>query len=185
MAYCLIACFLCGKITYRFMVCIPTKMEKGWALLVAYTARIVSLEASRYRCEATTRCAQVLDRYAVYGDAVLGRFGTKPDGSRTPNVRAVVKPLLGLFHGEAGGRKWRQQLDVGLLKKPASVSEVIQVLHGSLVDTQMLSLILTCPYRGHHIRNLAGYMQILCQGCTGLWGQCQMVRHISRASIFE
>lgn len=133
-------------------VCIPTKVEKGWALLMAYTVRIVNLEASGYRCEATTRFAQVLDRYAVYGDAVLGRFGTKPDGSRTPNVRAVVKPLLGLFHGEAGGRKWRQQLDVGLLKKPASVSEVIQVLHGSLVDTDAkpdphLS-VLRSPYTG-------------------------------------
>ncbi len=71
--------------------------------------------------------AQVLRRYVEYGDAVLGRFGTKPDGSRTPNVRTVVKPLLGLFHGEPGGRKWRQQLDSALIAKPQTVAEVVEV----------------------------------------------------------
>jgi tRNA-dihydrouridine synthase A len=70
---------------------------------------------------------QVLTQYAAYGDAVLGRFGRKPDGTTTPNVRVVVKPLLGLFHGEPGGRRWRQMLDAALLGRPALVSEVIQV----------------------------------------------------------
>ena len=70
---------------------------------------------------------QVLVRYGEYGDAILGRFGVKDNGHKIPNVRAVVKPLIGLFYGEAGGKRWRNALDQMLLKKPATVSEVIQV----------------------------------------------------------
>ena len=71
--------------------------------------------------------AQVLARYAVYGDSILGRFGVKDDGHKIPNVRAVIKPLIGLFYGEVGGRRWRNAIDRVLLQKPATVSEVIQV----------------------------------------------------------
>lgn len=69
----------------------------------------------------------MLARYGEYGDAILGRFGVKEDGARIPNVRAVIKPLIGLFYGEAGGRRWRNAIDQVLLKKPATVTEVIQV----------------------------------------------------------
>lgn len=69
---------------------------------------------------------QVLERYVEYADAVLGRFGVRPDGSGTPNVRTVSRPLLNLFVGEPGGRKWRHLLDAALLKKPATVSQVVQ-----------------------------------------------------------
>lgn len=71
--------------------------------------------------------AQVLARYGVYGDSILGRFGVKDDGHKIPNVRAVIKPLIGLFYGEVGGRRWRNAIDRVLLQKPATVSEVIQV----------------------------------------------------------
>ena len=80
--------------------------------------------------------AQVLARFAEYGDAVVGRFGAKDTGARYPNVRTVVKPLLGLFHNAPGGRRWRHVLDSELLKKPETVSQVLQVrepacgLHG-------------------------------------------------------
>jgi hypothetical protein len=70
---------------------------------------------------------QVLAKYVEYADAVVGRFGVKPDGSRTPNVRTVARPLLNLFVGEPSGRKWRHLMDVALLKKPATVAEVVQV----------------------------------------------------------
>ena len=79
---------------------------------------------------ASCRCLlplQVLARYGDYGDAILGRFGVKEDGSKIPNVRAVIKPLIGLFYGEAGGRRWRNAIDQALLRKPATVSEVIHV----------------------------------------------------------
>jgi tRNA-dihydrouridine synthase A len=72
---------------------------------------------------------EVLRRYAEYGDAVLGRFGSKEGGAvRYPGVRAVAKPLLGLFHGSPGGRRWRNVLDQELLKKPATLSAALEVL---------------------------------------------------------
>ncbi|CAL8471488.1 g11030 [Coccomyxa elongata] len=69
---------------------------------------------------------EVLAKYVEYADAVVGRYGVKPDGSRMPNVRTVARPLLNLFVGEPSGRKWRHLLDVALLKKPATISEVVQ-----------------------------------------------------------
>ncbi len=69
---------------------------------------------------------QVLARYGEYGDGILGRFRVKDDGHKIPNVRAVIKPLIGLFYGEPGGRRWRNAIDRVLLQKPATVSEVIQ-----------------------------------------------------------
>lgn len=71
---------------------------------------------------------QVLAKYVKYADEVVGRFGIKPDGSRSPNIRTVARPLLNLFVGEPSGRKWRNLLDGALLKKPATISEVVQVL---------------------------------------------------------
>ena len=70
------------------------------------------------------RCWQGM---VIMGDAILGRFGVKEDGNKIPNVRAVIKPLIGLFYGEAGGRRWRNAIDQALLRKPATVSEVIHV----------------------------------------------------------
>ena len=69
----------------------------------------------------------MLAEYAEYGDSILGRFGVKDNGHKIPNVRAVIKPLIGLFHGEAGGRRWRNAIDRVLLTKPSTVTEVIQV----------------------------------------------------------
>ena len=71
----------------------------------------------------------MLARFAEYGDAVVGRFGSSGGGGGAvyPGVRAVVKPLLGLFHNAPGGKRWRHVLDQELLKKPATVSEVLQV----------------------------------------------------------
>ena len=69
----------------------------------------------------------MLAKYVEYADAVVGRFGVRPDGSRSPNVRTVARPLLNLFVGEPSGRKWRHLLDAALLRKPATISEVVQV----------------------------------------------------------
>ena len=71
-------------------------------------------------------CKQVLEDYGKYGDSILGRFGTKPDGHRVPNVRAVVKPLLGLFHGERNSKKWKAALDRAF-RTATSVSGILQV----------------------------------------------------------
>lgn len=79
---------------------------------------------------ATSR-RQILQEYAAYGDAVLGRFTKDWPGTtaRHPNVRTVVKPLLGLFHGSPGGKRFRNRLDAWLTKhakrEDATVSEAI------------------------------------------------------------
>lgn len=85
----------------------------------------------------------MLAKYVEYADAVVGRYGVKPDGSRMPNVRTVARPLLNLFVGEPSGRKWRHLLDVALLKKPATISEVVQV--PSLLTPVPTPVLLHCP----------------------------------------
>ena len=72
-----------------------------------------------------------MKEYGQYGDAILGKWGIKRDGSKVPNVKAVVKPLLGLFHGERGTKRWKQEID-RILKDAHShpdltVSQVIEV----------------------------------------------------------
>ncbi|XP_052170151.1 uncharacterized protein LOC127786656 isoform X2 [Diospyros lotus] len=51
---------------------------------------------------------QVLEKYQVYGDSVLRKYGHKP------TVRDVVKPLLGLFHSEPGNGLWKRKADTAL-----------------------------------------------------------------------
>lgn len=57
---------------------------------------------------ATSR-RKVLADYAAYADSTLGRY--RPNN---PNLRTLVKPLLGLFHGEPGGGVWRREIDTAL-----------------------------------------------------------------------
>lgn len=54
-------------------------------------------------CGLTRR--QVLEKYLVYGDSVLGKHG------RTPTMRDIVKPLLHLFHSEPGNGLWKRKAD--------------------------------------------------------------------------
>ncbi|XP_050283857.1 uncharacterized protein LOC126723899 isoform X1 [Quercus robur] len=48
---------------------------------------------------------QILEKYQVYGDSVLGKYGIKP------HVRDVVKPLLHLFYSEPGNGLWKRKAD--------------------------------------------------------------------------
>ncbi|XP_054795222.1 uncharacterized protein LOC129300669 isoform X4 [Prosopis cineraria] len=48
---------------------------------------------------------QVLEKYQVYGDSVLGMYGRKP------NVRDIMKPLLNFFHSEPGNGLWKRKAD--------------------------------------------------------------------------
>ncbi|KAK4414467.1 tRNA-dihydrouridine(20/20a) synthase [Sesamum alatum] len=52
---------------------------------------------------------QVLEKYQVYGDSVLGLYGPKP------NVRDLIKPLLGFFHSEPGNGLWKRKADAAFL----------------------------------------------------------------------
>jgi hypothetical protein len=39
----------------------------------------------------------------------------KDDGYHDPNIRVLVRPILNLFHGDRGGKKWKNAVD-GVLK---------------------------------------------------------------------
>ncbi|XP_004506326.1 uncharacterized protein [Cicer arietinum] len=54
-------------------------------------------------CGLTRR--QVLEKYIVYGDSMLGKYGHKP------TVRDIVKPLLNLFHSAPGNGLWKRNAD--------------------------------------------------------------------------
>ncbi|KAK9804135.1 hypothetical protein WJX73_003545 [Symbiochloris irregularis] len=69
---------------------------------------------------------QVLEKYIGYAESVIGRFGTKSDGSPVPTMRSTVKPLLALFHGEKGCKAWKRSLDASMLAGGMDVAAVIQ-----------------------------------------------------------
>ncbi|KAF3437915.1 hypothetical protein FNV43_RR20671 [Rhamnella rubrinervis] len=48
---------------------------------------------------------QIIEEYQVYGDSVLGKYG------RRPNIRDVIKPLLGFFYSEPGNSLWKRKAD--------------------------------------------------------------------------
>ena len=62
---------------------------------------------------------------------MIGKWGTKRDGTPSPNLKALVKPLIGMMHGERGTKKWKQEIDRILKdchKRPnLKVSDVIEV----------------------------------------------------------
>ena len=60
---------------------------------------------------------------------MIGKWLVRPNGQKMPNVRAVFKPLLNMFHGERGSKRWKQALD-GKFKNATSVSELLlETLH--------------------------------------------------------
>jgi len=73
---------------------------------------------------ATSR-RQVLAEYCQYADAMLGRWAVKGDGHMEPGVRTMIKPLLNLFHGEKGSKKWKNEVDGILKANPATLREVL------------------------------------------------------------
>ncbi|XP_058203460.1 uncharacterized protein LOC131317812 isoform X2 [Rhododendron vialii] len=52
---------------------------------------------------------QVLEKYQVYADSVVRKYGDRP------SVREVVKPLLSLFHSAPGNGLWKRKADAALL----------------------------------------------------------------------
>ncbi|CAH2044844.1 unnamed protein product [Thlaspi arvense] len=53
---------------------------------------------------------QVLEKYQVYGESVLGKYG-----KGRPNLRDIVRPLINLFHSELGNGQWKRRTDAALL----------------------------------------------------------------------
>ncbi|PSC72239.1 tRNA-dihydrouridine synthase A [Micractinium conductrix] len=75
---------------------------------------------------AATSRRQVLADYAAWADGMIGHWRVEADGFKSPNVRTLVKPLLGMFHGEPRAKKWRAAVDTAL-KTAESVSEVLEM----------------------------------------------------------
>ena len=64
---------------------------------------------------------EILELYAEYcetalanSDAAARREGGKSGTRRRPSARTLAAPLLGLFHGEPGGKRWRFEIDQAL-----------------------------------------------------------------------
>lgn len=49
---------------------------------------------------------QVLEKYQVYADSVIGKHG-----NNKPNIRDVARPLLNLFHSEPNNAVWKRKAD--------------------------------------------------------------------------
>ncbi|CAN8265780.1 unnamed protein product [Cochlearia groenlandica] len=64
---------------------------------------------------------QVLEKYQVYGESILGKYG-----KGRPNLRDIVRPLINLFHGELGNGQWKRRTDAALLH--CTVSTILLLL---------------------------------------------------------
>jgi hypothetical protein len=70
----------------------------------------------------------------------------KDDGYHDPNIRVLVRPILNLFHGDRGGKKWKNAVD-GALKAGglSSFSDLMDKTLGQIPDE-----ILDAPPRSSH-----------------------------------
>lgn len=68
---------------------------------------------------------QVLKDYAVIADSRIGTFGKDSKGKSHPSLRVLIKPVLNLFHGEMGCKKFKQQIDTHL-KTASTVTELFE-----------------------------------------------------------
>uniref|UniRef100_A0A0D9W345 DUS-like FMN-binding domain-containing protein n=1 Tax=Leersia perrieri TaxID=77586 RepID=A0A0D9W345_9ORYZ len=76
---------------------------------------------------------QILERYQVYGDSIMGQYGPS-----RPNVRQLVKPLLNLFHSEPGNGLWKRKADSTLRHcktLQSFLEETLDAIPGSVLDS--------------------------------------------------
>lgn len=71
---------------------------------------------------------QVLEEYVEYADSVKGRYNP-----HRPSLRALIMPLINLFHGEKGGARWRRAIDVAL-RNSTTLKDVVRECLPSLSD---------------------------------------------------
>ncbi|MED6198343.1 hypothetical protein PIB30_065462 [Stylosanthes scabra] len=77
---------------------------------------------------------QVLEKYQVYGDSVLLKYGLGP------TVRDVVKPLLGFFHSAPGNGLWKRKADAAIQTCSTIKSffdETLPVIPDSVLDSPL------------------------------------------------
>eukprot|EP00850_Spirogloea_muscicola_P007232 SM000036S13276 [mRNA] locus=s36:352871:357132:+ [translate_table: standard] len=63
---------------------------------------------------------QILEDYCAYADCALHTLGPN-----NPSLHTLIKPLLGLFHGERGARQWRRAVD-SALRYAKTISELLK-----------------------------------------------------------
>ncbi|CAK9189356.1 unnamed protein product [Sphagnum troendelagicum] len=76
---------------------------------------------------------QVLEQYVEYADANLHKHGFKK-----PSIRHLVKPLLHLFHAEAGAGQWRRAVDESLRHSEdvrSLMKETLSILPDFVLDS--------------------------------------------------
>lgn len=90
-------------------------MDAPWHALCEVDARVYGTPNMQMDGSVTTR-RHVLHDYK--------RYARREIEATTCSSRAIVKPLLNLFHGERNGKMWRRALDEGLRSR-ASVDNII------------------------------------------------------------
>ncbi|KAK2991743.1 hypothetical protein RJ640_015477 [Escallonia rubra] len=95
---------------------------------------------------------QVLEQYQVYGDSILGKYGPN-----RPNVRDVVKPILGLFHCEPGNGLWKRKADAAFqhcTTLKAFFEETLVAIPDSVLDSTVAEAPSSCIDKFANSKNL-------------------------------
>lgn len=79
---------------------------------------------------------QVLEKFQVYADSVLGKHGPNK-----PSIRQLIKPLLHLFHSEPGNGLWKRKADAALRNcttVQAFLEETLVAIPDSVLDSTLV-----------------------------------------------
>ncbi len=120
---------------------------------------------------------QVLRDYAAFADPQLGRWQRRADGSLSPSARSMTMPLLQLFHGEPGGKVWKNAVDASL-RTATSVAQVRRTSDccgGGCFETCMCHPDGSCPAHDQLLRRgqnrwlCLSFQVLFCRGheCKG------------------
>ncbi|CAL5343570.1 unnamed protein product [Camellia sinensis] len=92
-------------------------------------------------CTDLTR-RQVLEKYMVYGDSIMRKYGHKPTirdvVKRTLTLDQNTRPLLGLFHSEPGNGLWKRKVDAVLQHCPTMkffLEETLVAIPDAVLDS--------------------------------------------------
>ena len=77
-----------------------------------------------------------LNKYAVYADETIGRYGTAKDGYRIPSVRHMMHPIQNLFHGCANNKAWRRLVEEDLQKRSKHPDTTVR----SVLDATLIAI---------------------------------------------
>lgn len=69
---------------------------------------------------------------------VVAKYGVNPASWKVPNVRTLVKPLLGLFYAEPGSKRWKAALDIVLKQVRACCQAGMPTAHSMVRIRQLL-----------------------------------------------